>query len=166
MYPQPILEIQSFSFLGLKSGFPRTLILIVQRQALISGSVLSCHVQGPPRFLDICGIVSFTAITKLYVYPAWTQIIPLTQFGQRRWARLIWPPPGHLLRLFTSLRALPAICRWRFFMWEVFFLGTARRTESQRSDRRDGILREIEIGCKNPLVAMGVIGRNRASRGN
>jgi hypothetical protein len=60
---------------------------------------------------------------------------------------------------------LPAICRWRFFMWEVFFLGTARRTESQRSDRRDGILREIETGCKN-LVAMGVIGRNRASRGN
>lgn len=50
-------------------------------------------------------------------------------------------------------------------MWEVFFLGTARRTESQRSDSRDGILREIETGCKN-LVAMGVIGRNRASRGN
>ena len=51
-------------------------------------------------------------------------------------------------------------------MWEVFFLGTARRTESQRSERRDGILREIETGCRNPLVAMGVIGRNRASRGN
>lgn len=51
-------------------------------------------------------------------------------------------------------------------MWEVFFLGTARRTESQRSDRSDGILREIETGCRNPLVAMGVIGRNRASRGN
>jgi hypothetical protein len=50
-------------------------------------------------------------------------------------------------------------------MWEVFFLGTARRTESQRSDSRDGILREIETGCKN-LVAMGVIGGNRASRGN
>lgn len=27
-------------------------------------------------------------------------------------------------------------------------------------------MREIETGCKNPLVAMGVIGRNRASRGN
>jgi plasmid stabilization system protein ParE len=50
-------------------------------------------------------------------------------------------------------------------MWEVFFLGTARKTESQRSERRDGILREIETGCRN-LVAMGVIGRNRASRGN
>lgn len=27
-------------------------------------------------------------------------------------------------------------------------------------------MREIETGCRNPLVAMGVIGRNRASRGN
>ena len=51
-------------------------------------------------------------------------------------------------------------------MWEVFFLGTARRTESQRSERRDGILRAIETGCRNPLVAMGVIGKKRTSPGN
>lgn len=28
------------------------------------------------------------------------------------------------------------------------------------------MLREIETGCRNPLVAIGVIGRNRESRGN
>lgn len=64
--------------------------------------------------------------------------IPCTQWGHSVWARLIWPQPGHRLRLFTSFKALPAICRWRFFIWEVFFFGTARRTESQRSASRGG----------------------------
>ena len=37
-----------------------------------------------------------------------------------------------------SFKAFPAICLCRFFMCEVFFLGTARRIDSQISDSRDG----------------------------
>lgn len=46
-------------------------------------------------------------------------------------------------------------------MWEVFFLGTARKTDSHRSDRIPGMLREIETGCRRALVAMGC--RNRVN---
>ena len=65
--------------------------------------------------------------------------IPLTHSGHRTCDFFGSPQPGHLVKLFTSFNALPAICRCRFFMWEVFFLGTARRTDSQRPARNEGI---------------------------
>ena len=165
MYPQPILEIQSL-FWGLRLGSRECWFWFPQKASpyFLQCSLMPCRGSST---IPWCLLTSqLFCDNQIYMPPAWAQILPLTQLGHRRWARLIWPQPGHLLRLFTSLRAFPAICRWRFFMWEVFFLGTARRTESQRSERSDGILREIETGCRNPLVAMGVIGRNRASRGN
>lgn len=36
----------------------------------------------------------------------------------------------------------------RFFLWEVFFLGTARNIESQRPERINGILILNEVGRK------------------
>ena len=45
--------------------------------------------------------------------------------------------------LLTSLSALPASCRCRLFMCEVFFLGTALSTPSQMSDNRPGRLSDI-----------------------
>lgn len=65
--------------------------------------------------------------------------IPLTHVGHRTCDLFGSPQPGHLLKLFTSFNALPAICRCRFFMCEVFFLGTARRTDSQRPAKNEGI---------------------------
>lgn len=52
----------------------------------------------------------------------------------------VWPQTGHLFKLFTSLSALPAICRCRFFICEVLLLGTALRMPSQISPSRPGML--------------------------
>jgi hypothetical protein len=43
----------------------------------------------------------------------------------------------------TSFKALPAICLDRFFIYEVFFLGTARRMDPQMSERNEGTWSEI-----------------------
>ena len=43
----------------------------------------------------------------------------------------------------TSFSALPASCRCRLFMCDVFFFGTARSTPSQMSARRAGIFSDI-----------------------
>jgi hypothetical protein len=43
------------------------------------------------------------------------------------------PQAEHLFSAVTSFKALPAICRCRFFMCDVFFFGTARRTDSHIS---------------------------------
>ncbi|OAA57450.1 hypothetical protein SPI_07109 [Niveomyces insectorum RCEF 264] len=60
------------------------------------------------------------------------------QYGQRWCIRFTRPQAGHLHNELTSFSALPAICRCRFFMCEVFFLGTARRIDSQMSPSNDG----------------------------
>ena len=59
------------------------------------------------------------------------------------------PHPGQVLRLLTSFKPLPAICLWRLFMWETFFLGTARRTESQISAINPGIVNDSAAGLKS-----------------
>lgn len=52
---------------------------------------------------------------------------------------MVFPQAEQVFRAVTSFNALPAICLWRFFMWDVFFLGTARRTDSQMSETSEGI---------------------------
>ena len=54
----------------------------------------------------------------------------------------------------TSFSPLPAMKRDLFFMWDVFFLGTARRTDSQMSPSSEGTLRRIEAG-----IAKAIVGR-------
>jgi hypothetical protein len=39
-----------------------------------------------------------------------------------------------------------------FFIWDVFFLGTARRTDSQMSPSREGTLRRIDAGMAKAIV--------------
>jgi hypothetical protein len=53
--------------------------------------------------------------------------------------------------LLTSLSALPASCRCRLFVCEVFFLGTAFSHPSQMSDMRPGRFSDI-VG--NDMVAV------------
>lgn len=56
------------------------------------------------------------------------------------WARFTRPHAEHLFSDVMSLISLPARNRVRFFMYDVFFLGTALRTPSQisPSDGKDG----------------------------
>lgn len=44
-----------------------------------------------------------------------------------------------------------------FFMWEVFFFGTARRTDSQISPSREGTLRRIDAGMAKAIVGRIVV---------
>lgn len=78
--------------------------------------------------------------------------LPLTQYGHKRCARFGSPQPEHLLMLVTSLSPFPAICLCLFFMWEVFFFGTARSIESQISDRISGTLRLNGAGRLTPAA--------------
>jgi hypothetical protein len=55
-------------------------------------------------------------------------------------ALLVLPHALHLFNAVTSRRCFPeAICRCRFFICDVFFLGTALSRPSQRSPIRAGI---------------------------
>lgn len=56
------------------------------------------------------------------------------------------PHAEHLFKFVTSFKAFPANCRCRFLLCEVFFFGTARRTESQISERNEG--RRIVTGTE------------------
>lgn len=69
-----------------------------------------------------------------------SQRVPFTQLEHRTCGLFGWPQDGHVLKFLISFNALPAICRCRRFMCEVFFLGTARRMDSQMSVRNDGKL--------------------------
>lgn len=48
-------------------------------------------------------------------------------------ARLTLPHPGHLFKVVTSFKAFPASCRDLFLLYDVFFFGTARSTDSHIS---------------------------------
>lgn len=74
---------------------------------------------------------------------------PATQCEHRTCARFMLPHPGQVFRLFTSFKPLPAICLWRLFIWETFFLGTARSTESQISAINPGIVNDNAAGLKS-----------------
>lgn len=62
-----------------------------------------------------------------------------TQYGHSTCARLTLPHALHLFNAVTSFSALPAICRCRFFMWLVFFLGTAFSIPSHICSSNDGM---------------------------
>jgi hypothetical protein len=51
------------------------------------------------------------------------------------WARFILPHAEHLFSDVTSFNALPAMNRWRFLRYDVFFLGTALRMPSHISPK-------------------------------
>ena len=65
--------------------------------------------------------------------------IPATQYGHNRCFFFGLKHAGHSTTCVTSFSAFPANCRCRFFMCEVFFLGTARSTPSQMSDIMSGM---------------------------
>ena len=60
------------------------------------------------------------------------------QVGQTRCIRFIWPQPGHRASDVTSASLPLCICRCRFFACDVFFFGTALRTNSQMSPSNVG----------------------------
>ena len=61
------------------------------------------------------------------------------QVGHNVCIFLVLPHEGHLLRLLTSFRPLPAICLCRFFICDVFFFGTAFRIPSHISSSSEGM---------------------------
>ena len=64
----------------------------------------------------------------------------ITQYGQSTCALFVLPQLEHLFNAVTSLKCLPeASCRCRFFICDVFFLGTALSKPSQRSPSKAGI---------------------------
>lgn len=85
-------------------------------------------------------------------YTIWSDLLA-TQCGHSTCALLALPQPEHLFNAVTSFKALPAICLWRFFMCDVFFFGTARRTDSQISETREGmgiVIAGSSAGCHLP----------------
>ena len=66
-----------------------------------------------------------------------SHLLPM-QFGHSRCALFTAPHAEHLFSAMTSCRPLPAINRWRFFLCDVFFLGTARSSPSQRPPSIEG----------------------------
>ena len=85
------------------------------------------------------------------------QTLPLTQNGHNRCALFTFPQAEHLLRAVTSLSAFPAMNRWRFFLCDVFFFGTARNTDSHSPSRIDGIPRRMAIGAPVGICNNGCI---------
>ncbi len=75
--------------------------------------------------------------------------VPRTQYGHRRCALLTLPQAEHLFKFVTSFNALPAMNRWRFFMCDVFFFGTARNIDSHIPDSNDGMFSEMAAGRAN-----------------
>ena len=73
-------------------------------------------------------------------------LIPLTQYGQRRCALFTFPHAEHLFRLVTSFRAFPAMNLCRFLRCDVFFLGTARSIDSHIPESMEGSLRAKVVG--------------------
>ena len=70
----------------------------------------------------------------------------LTHVGHSKCVRFGSPHTGQRLIFMASFSAFPAICLCRFLLWDVFFLGTARRTESQRSASNDDTVDAIAAG--------------------
>ena len=62
-----------------------------------------------------------------------------TQYGHRICALFSLPHALHLFNAVTSFNALPAICRCRFFIWLVFFFGTAFNNPSHSSPSNVGV---------------------------
>lgn len=62
------------------------------------------------------------------------------QEGQSVCIFLVFPQAGHLFNAVTSFKAFPARSLCLFFMWDVFFFGTALRIPSQMSPSKPGML--------------------------
>jgi hypothetical protein len=65
--------------------------------------------------------------------------LPETQYGHRKCCLFGFPHAGHLLMAVISFNLLLCIKRFRFFMCDVFFFGTAFRIPSHMSDSIEGI---------------------------
>ena len=73
--------------------------------------------------------------------------------GQSVCIFLVLPHAGHLFRLVTSFRALPAICLCRFFICDVFFFGTAFSMPSHISWSSEGMF-WIAEGIATPTAGI------------
>jgi hypothetical protein len=84
------------------------------------------------------------------------QSLPSTQYGHRRCARFILPHAEHVFNAVTSLSPLPAINRWRFLRYDVFFFGTALSRPSHISDS-DGNEGSDSEGIANAANGVGIV---------
>lgn len=55
------------------------------------------------------------------------------------------PQLEHLFNAVTSFNAFPANCLCRFLEWDVFFFGTALKTESHKSCINEGRFNRVEM---------------------
>jgi hypothetical protein len=105
--------------------------------------------------------------------------LPSTQYAHKMCARLTLPHAAHLVSAVMSFSPLPAMNRWRFLRYDVFFLGTAFKTPSQisLSDGKDGnhmdgianaangvgsVRKGCERRCRNGVSRIGRVGPLRA----
>lgn len=93
--------------------------------------------------------ISIAVMSGLFSELFIKESLPFTQYGQRICALLTWPHAEHRLSAVTSFNAFPAINRDLFFIYDVFFFGTARKSDSQRSPRRVGIFNWMAVGSES-----------------
>ena len=145
------------SFLGISSGFlPFILLSSLISSSLCCSSFDTCSFDLKPvpnqRRIPVqpisnqCNFPSHSTskrshtMSTYHISIEYGKDLLCTQNGQSTCALFALPHALHLFNAVTSLRCFPAaICRCRFFMCEVFFLGTALRIPSQRSENSEGI---------------------------
>lgn len=81
--------------------------------------------------------------------------LPLTQKGHNRCALFTFPQAEHLFRAVTSFSPFPAKNLWRFFLWEVFFFGTARRIDPHSPASIDGTSSPVNTGTVMEVCKSG-----------
>nr|POE82373.1 hypothetical protein CFP56_72521 [Quercus suber] len=115
---------------------PTLFIVLLMHFICLSRQLFLCLKSRRDPFLDGCvHHISKPSVTRVQI----RSYALFTQYGHRTCALFGRPQALHLFNAVTSFNALPAICRCRFFIWEVFFLGTARKSPSQRSANRPGM---------------------------
>ena len=75
--------------------------------------------------------------------------LPCTQYGHNKCALLTFPHAEHLFKAVKSFSAFPAYCLCLFFIWDVFFFGTAFSIDSHNPSTRPGIFSCIADGRAN-----------------
>lgn len=82
-----------------------------------------------------------------------SDFVPLTQYGHKTCILLGLPHAEHLFNEVISFNLPLPLCmyRCRFFICEVFFLGTARRTDSFNDSHRSWTV--VEIAATPPTFA-------------
>jgi hypothetical protein len=97
------------------------------------------HADGPPELAEDVGFNSCRVSDQMRS-PSELDYPPSTQYGHRIWALFTLPHAEHRFSDVISFSPLPAMNRWRFLRYDVFFFGTALSIPSQMSpnDGSDG----------------------------